>query len=68
MSEDQAIRNAGGQLFGPKIQEIAFAELGNTGETTVYGVDILNEKPHVEEEDSDANELPFDLDSEDEEI
>ena len=49
-----AIRDAGGQMFGDRIQEIRIEKLGRGSskgsETTAYTLDDVNAKPHKEEE------------------
>jgi hypothetical protein len=55
MSEEQAIRNAGGQIYGDRIQEIRFDEIGKMSEATVYEADALVEKPHVKKEETEAD-------------
>ena len=49
MSEAQAIRNAGGQVYGDRIQEIRFKEIVKHSEPTVYTLDNCVEKPHKKE-------------------
>jgi hypothetical protein len=53
MSEAQAIRNAGGQVYGERIQEIRFDELVKHSEPTVYTLENCMEKPHKKEETVD---------------
>jgi tRNA A37 N6-isopentenylltransferase MiaA len=50
MDEKTAIRNAGGQAYGDRIQEIRFDEIVKMGESTVYTLDDCTQKPHKEEE------------------
>lgn len=50
MSEAQAIRNAGGQVYGDRIQEIRFKEIIKHSEPTAYTLENCIEKPHKEEE------------------
>jgi hypothetical protein len=50
MSEAQAIRNAGGQVYGDRIQEIRFKEIVKHSEPTVYTLENCVEKPHKKEE------------------
>lgn len=66
MSETQAIRNAGGQVYGDVVQELRFDEIIKNSEDTVYTLEKMLEKPHKEEESVDIfNE---DENSEDDEI
>jgi hypothetical protein len=62
ISEEEAIRDAGGNMFGDKIQEIRIEKLGRGSskgsETTVFTVEDMNKKPFkeeakVEEDDDD---------------
>ncbi len=53
MSEAQAIRNAGGQVFGDRIQELRFKEILKHSESTVYTLENCIEKPHMDEEPVD---------------
>lgn len=62
ISEAEAIRDAGGNMFGDKIQEIRIEKLGRGSakgsETTVFTVEDMNKKPFkeevkVEEDDDD---------------
>lgn len=53
MSEAQAIKNAGGQVYGDRIQEFRFKEILKHSEPTAYTVENLMEKPHVEEKQVD---------------
>lgn len=50
MSEAQAIKNAGGQVYGDRIQEFRFKEILKHSEPTAYTLENCLEKPHVEEE------------------
>ena len=50
MSEDQAIRNAGGQVYGDKIQEMRFKEILKNSEPTAYTLEDCIKKPYKEEE------------------
>lgn len=63
----EAIRDAGGQMYGDRIQEIRIEKLGRGSskgsETTTYTVDDVNAKPHKEEEDNKVD--IFDDDEED---
>lgn len=51
---EDAIRDAGGQMYGDRIQEIRIEKLGRGSskgsETTAYTADDVNAKPHKEEE------------------
>ena len=53
MDEKTAIRNAGGQAYGDKIQEIRFDEISKAGEATIFTLEDCMTKPHKEEENSD---------------
>ena len=53
MSEAQAIRNAGGQVYGDKVQEMRFKEIIKHSEPTAYTLEHCIEKPHVIEEVAD---------------
>jgi hypothetical protein len=68
MSEAQAIRNAGGQVYGDRIQEIRFDELVKHSEPTVYTLENCMEKPHKKEENIEDDAVPFNLDDEDDDI
>ena len=61
-----AIRDAGGQMFGDRIQEIRIEKLGRGSsrgsETTAYTVEDVNAKPHKEEEKVDDDVNIFDDD------
>ena len=54
ISLEDAIRDAGGSMYGDKIQEIRIEKLGRGSskgsETTVYTVEDINRKPFKEEE------------------
>lgn len=50
MSEAQAIRNAGGQVYGDRIQEIRFKEILKHSEPTAYSLEDCAKKPCKEEE------------------
>jgi hypothetical protein len=50
MDEAQAIRNAGGSVYGDVIQEIRFDKIVKHSESTVYTLENCLEKPHKEEE------------------
>ena len=56
MSEAQAIKNAGGQVYGDVIQELRFDEIVKPSEATVYTLENCLEKPHKEEEKVDIFE------------
>ena len=53
MSEAQAIKNAGGQVYGDRIQEFRFKEILKHSEPTAYTIENCLEKPHVKEEQVD---------------
>ena len=53
MSEAQAIRNVGGQVYGERVQETRFKEIIKHSEPTVYTLEKCMEKPHVVEESVD---------------
>ena len=53
MDEKTAIRNAGGQAYGDRIQEIRFDGIVKMGEPTAYTLDDCIQKPHKEEEQVD---------------
>lgn len=61
ISLSDAIRDAGGQMYGDRIQEIRIEKLGRGSskgsETTTYTVEDCNAKPHKEEE----KEEPVDI-------
>lgn len=65
MSEAQAIRNAGGQVYGDRIQEIRFKEILKHSEPTAYTLDNCVEKPHMVEKPVD---IFNDADDEDDDI
>ena len=56
MSEAQAIKNAGGQVYGDVIQEIRFDKIVKHSEATAYTLENMLEKPHKEEENVDVFE------------
>lgn len=56
MSEAQAIRNAGGQVYGERIQEMRFDELVKHSEPTVYTLENCIEKPHKKNEEVEVSE------------
>ena len=64
---EDAIREAGGNMFGEKIQEIRIEKLGRGSskgsETTVFTVEDMNKKPFKEEVqvDEDENDDGFDI-------
>ena len=49
MSEAQAIRNVGGQIYGDTIQEIRFDKIVKNSESTEYTLEKCLAKPHKEE-------------------
>ncbi len=59
ISLQDAIRDAGGQMFGDRVQEIRIEKLGRGSskgsETTAYSVEDCNAKPHKEEEKVDED-------------
>lgn len=63
ISEEDAIRDAGGSMYGDKIQEIRIEKLGRGSskgsETTVYTVEDMNRKPFKEEEKAEEIEDIF---------
>lgn len=66
ITEEEAIRDAGGQMYGERIQEIRIVGLGRGytkgSETTMYTVDDLERKPMMEPvEDLFANNDDDDL-------
>ena len=63
MSEAQAIKNAGGQVYGDVIQELRFDQIVKNSEATAFKLEDCVAKPHKEEEED--NEVPFDVDSDD---
>ena len=64
-----AIRDAGGQAFGPRVQEIRIEKLGRGSsrgsESTVYSVENCNTKPHKEDEKVEAIDDDIDIFSDD---
>jgi hypothetical protein len=68
ISLQDAIRDAGGQMFGDRVQEIRIEKLGRGSskgsETTAYTMDDVNAKPHKEEEEEVVNLFDDDDDSE----
>lgn len=71
ISLTDAIRDAGGQMYGDRIQEIRIEKLGRGSskgsETTAYTIDDVNAKPHKEEEKVEALDDDIDI-FEDEDI
>jgi hypothetical protein len=69
ISLQDAIRDAGGQMFGDRVQEIRIEKLGRGSskgsETTAYTLDDVNAKPHKEEEDDEVVDLFDDSDDDD---
>lgn len=69
ISEEDAIRDAGGSMYGDKIQEIRIEKLGRGSskgsETTVYTVEDMNRKPFKEEEKVEEIEDIFSDDDDD---
>ena len=53
MNEKQAIKNAGGQMYGPKIQEFRFNSIVKQSEPTVFAAEDLMVAPHIKEEEID---------------
>ena len=68
ISLQDAIRDAGGKMFGDRVQEIRIEKLGRGSskgsETTAYTVEDCNAKPHKEEEKEEEINL-FDDDDDD---
>ncbi len=68
ISLQDAIRDAGGQMFGDRVQEIRIEKLGRGSskgsETTAYTLDDVNAKPHKEEE----KEEPIDIFDDDDDL
>ena len=60
-----AIRDAGGQMYGDRIQEIRIEKLGRGSskgsETSAYTLDDMNAKPHKEEEKVEAIDDDVDI-------
>lgn len=69
ISLQDAIRDAGGQMFGDRIQEIRIEKLGRGSskgsETTTYTLDDVSAKPHKEEEKVEAVDDEVDIFSDD---
>lgn len=65
VSLQDAIRDAGGQMYGDRIQEIRIEKLGRGSskgsETTAYTVEDVNVKPHKEEEKVEAADDEVDI-------
>ena len=61
ISLQDAIRDAGGKMFGDRVQEIRIEKLGRGSakgsETTAYTVEDVNAKPHKEEEKEEIVDL-----------
>ena len=53
MDAKQAIKNAGGQMYGPKIQEVRFNSIVKASEQTVFTEEDLTVAPHIKEESVD---------------
>lgn len=53
MDEKTAIRNAGGQAYGDKIQEVRFEKISKSSEATAYTLEDCMKKPCKEEESVD---------------
>ncbi len=64
-----AIRDAGGQMYGDRVQEIRIEKLGRGSskgsESSVYTLDDVNAKPHKEEEKVEAIDDEIDIFEED---
>lgn len=67
-----AIRDAGGQMYGDRIQEIRIEKLGRGSskgsETTAYTVDDVSAKPHKEEEKVEAVDDEIDIFGDDDDL
>ena len=67
-----AIRDAGGQAFGPRVQEVRIEKLGRGSsrgsETTAYSVEDCNAKPHKEEEKVEKVDDEVDIFGEDDDL
>ena len=63
MDERQAIYNAGGQMYGERIQEIRFNKISKNAEATVYTLENCTATPHKPEEPVDifANDNEDDI-------
>ena len=53
MDEKTAIRNAGGQAYGEKIQEIRFDKISKSSEHTAYTLEDCMKRPYKEDEPAD---------------
>ena len=53
MDAKQAIKNAGGQMYGPKIQEFRLDSIVKQSEPTVFTAEDLMVIPHIKEEEVD---------------
>ena len=53
MDAKQAIKNAGGQMYGPKIQELRLDGIVKQSEPTVFTAEDLTILPHIKEEKVD---------------
>lgn len=66
ITEEEAIRDAGGQMYGDRIQEIRIAGLGkgysSGSEATMYTVEDLYKKPRIETVEEDDDDDLFDDD------
>ena len=66
ITEEEAIRDAGGQMYGDRIQEIRIARLGkgysSGSEATMYTVEDLYKKPRIETVEEDDDDDLFDDD------
>ena len=71
ISLEDAIKDAGGQMYGEAVKELRIVKLGRGSsrgaESTVYTVDNLTEKPHLEEKVETIDDS-FDLFAEDEDL
>lgn len=54
MDESVAIRNAGGQVYGERLQEIRFSKITKNSEPTVFTLEDCIKKPHVDEPEADV--------------
>ena len=65
VSFKQAVRDAGGQAFGPRLQEIRIEKLGRGSsrgsESTAYSIEDCNKKPYKEVEKVEAVEEDVDI-------
>lgn len=66
---EDAIKDAGGQMYGDAIRELRIVKLGRGSskgsETTIYTEHNLSEKPHLEEKTEEVDDSDFDLFAED---